>query len=229
MTIRERREAKAERLRLWAEKRDAKATAGFNVGEQYRGDTAFWTQPGRIPERERVFAAHVRAGQDAAKSDDMESRARGIERQLARTIYDDDPDAAERFAERIAKMEHDRDSYKAIGAALRKSTAFDDLPAGLLSEKSRASYARWQAEGGGVPSYVRTNLGSEIRRYKARLEALGKPKPMRIIYARRDGDCVDCTERIRGNNHQIAEVEPGTWVHLQCAVKREQAGKEGAA
>ena len=56
MTYRERRERRAERLRGWAEARQARAAATFAAHEVYRSDYAFNTQPGHIPERARVIA-----------------------------------------------------------------------------------------------------------------------------------------------------------------------------
>lgn len=50
MIYRERREARADRLRGWADTRTARATAALKIGESYRGDHAFNTQPGHIAE-----------------------------------------------------------------------------------------------------------------------------------------------------------------------------------
>lgn len=62
MTYRERREARAERLRGWAEKREKAAEATFKSHEIFRGDHAFNTQPGHIPERARVNREAVEKG-----------------------------------------------------------------------------------------------------------------------------------------------------------------------
>lgn len=67
-TYRERREARAERLRGFAEKREATAAATFKSHEQYRGDHAFNTQPGHIPERARVIAREDRAHESLQKA-----------------------------------------------------------------------------------------------------------------------------------------------------------------
>jgi hypothetical protein len=178
-TTRERREAKAARLEGWAEKRAAKADAGFRFGEQYRGDTAFWTQPGRIIERERVWAAHERAGKDQAKADAMSSRSAGIREQLDRSIYSDDVDAIERLEERIAELVKQRDTMKAANASYRK--------AHRVELATMTAYRRDQA----MPhqSYELTNIGAEIRRNAKRLADLRRQRetnaPIKVLQARR--------------------------------------------
>ncbi len=195
-TTRERREAKAAKLEGWAEAREAKAAAGFRVGEQYRGDTAFWTQPGRIIERERVWQAHDRAGRDQAKADAMSSRSAGIRDQLDRAIYSDDADAIERLEERIAELEKQRDAMKAANASFRK--------AHRVELATMTAYRRDQA----MPhqSYELTNLGAEIRRNAKRLEQLRQQRatnaPMKVMQARRPGACEACGKAI----------EVGDWI-----------------
>ena len=175
MTYRERREAKAARLTEWAAKRAAKAEAGYRVGEEHRGDTAFWTQPGRIVARERVWAAHERAHADQQKARDMTSRAAGIGHQLDHSIYSDDPDAIDRLRERIAALEQKRDYYKAFSASARKGLPFADFEAltgGTLNDRTRANYEAAAAAREGLPSYVLSNLSADIRRNKQRLAQL---------------------------------------------------------
>ncbi|KKL90328.1 hypothetical protein LCGC14_1905810 [marine sediment metagenome] len=97
MTYREHRLRKAERLHGWAEKRGAKAATVHQERERYHGDIAFWTQPGRIPERDRVHARGRRAWEHDGKARDMNRRAAGIEAGAERAIYSDDPDACEQL------------------------------------------------------------------------------------------------------------------------------------
>ena len=75
MTYRERRLAKAERLREWAEKRNTKATATLNSKPGLRHDWAFITQPGHIPERARMNAADDRAHASLKKAASTEAGA----------------------------------------------------------------------------------------------------------------------------------------------------------
>ena len=147
-TRRERAEARAARRREWAGGRQAKADALAAQNAPYRGDIAFNTQPGRIPERDRANQRDARAWEHTKMAAHHEAKADGIEAQLERTIFDDDPDACERLAERIAGLEAKRAAAKAFNAERRK--------AGLDI----------------LPSYYLTNLGARIRRDRQRLARL---------------------------------------------------------
>ena len=61
MTRRERLEAKVERRREWATGRTDKAAALTQYTDRFRGDWAFNTQPGHIPERARVIRIEDKA------------------------------------------------------------------------------------------------------------------------------------------------------------------------
>jgi len=171
MTYRERREAKAARLREWAEKRQQKADAGFRVGEDLRGDTAFWTQPGRIPERDRIHRAHERAFEHAEKAQQMQARATGIEAQAAHAIYSDDEDAAERLEVRIAELEQERDRKKYINAEIRKGPRWSDRISPPLTDTERRELETWASMGrlgfGDI-----SNITASIKHNRDRLAAL---------------------------------------------------------
>ncbi len=176
MTYRERREARAERLRGWATKRQTEATATIStISERYHDDHAFNTQPGHIPERARVIAREERAFESLAKASRMDGRAAGIESQLAHAIYSDDPDAISALRERIASLEAERDRIKAYNTSCRKGTR--DLS--ILTEREReslATVARVAAyslgKQGEMPAYHLTNLSGNIGRQRARLAQL---------------------------------------------------------
>ena len=114
MTYRERRERRIERLSGWAAKRQMGAAAVLKQGERFRGDHAFNTQPGHIPERARLVKREDRAFESMGKADDMDAKATEIERATDRAIYMDDPDAIERLEEKIATLEAERERKKAI-------------------------------------------------------------------------------------------------------------------
>lgn len=59
-----------------------KASACYAVGDPYRDDIAFNTQPGHIPERARVIRAQERGFEHSNMADHHESKADGIQRQL---------------------------------------------------------------------------------------------------------------------------------------------------
>lgn len=204
MTYRERREAKAERLREWADKREAKAD-GLRAAtpDGLRHDWAFITQPGRIPERDRMRARDERANDHEATAARFSRRAAAIEAQADHAIYSDDKDAAERLTERIAELEAERDRVKRYNATARKGApdysllAEDDRKA--LMSMARVGQLR---DDRAIPRYHLTNLSANINRQKKRLEALRDaaadvhPKPLRVIEARRGGECERCGEAI---------------------------------
>jgi hypothetical protein len=183
MTYRDRREAKADRLRGWAEKRETRAAADLNSYPEMRHDWAFITQPGRIPARTRMQAADDRAYASLQKAQSMASRADGIESQLAGAIYSDDPDAIERLRERIAKLEAERDQCKADNAAFRK--------AHRAELATMTAYQRDQV----MPhrGYVVTNLTGNISKQRERLVGLEtKAERERIAALVASGEMVRC-------------------------------------
>jgi hypothetical protein len=183
MTYRERREAKADRLRARAEKREVKAAVDLDRGHQMAAAIPFG-QPilvGHYSERrdrryrDRIGATIDRGLENAAKAQKFERRADGISAQLAGSIYSDDPDAIEQLGFRIAGLEAERGRVKAYNATCRKGAP--DL--GLLDEAQRvqiAGLARigsvFMGKGGAFPSYHLTNLSGNIARNRQRLESL---------------------------------------------------------
>jgi hypothetical protein len=163
MTYRDRREARAERLRGWAGTREQRAAAVFKAGEPFTSDYAFNTQPGHIPVRARLIAREDRAHESLGKAASMRSRADGIEGQLASSIYDDDPDAIEQLRARITRLEAERDAAKAANTAYRK-----EHKAELAAMDS--AYQRNQAMP--YPSYHFQNLSGNLSRQRQRLARL---------------------------------------------------------
>ena len=162
MTYRERREARAAKLRGWAEQRETRAAAALATGDQYRGDFAFNTQPGHVPERARLIAREDRAFASLNKAAQMRSRAEGIERQADHAIYSDDEDAVERLEERIAELEAQREHRKTANAAYRK--------AHRAELAAMSPYERYQAVP--YPGYSLSNIGGNISRLRDRLATL---------------------------------------------------------
>ena len=178
MIYRERRMRKAERLRDWAAKREQAAEAALSTGERYRGDIAFATQPGRIPERDRLNAREARAYASLNVAADMRARAEGIERQASRAIYSDDPEAAEQLQARIEDLEEQRArivSYNADCRKMAKRGERGDLSI-LSAVQQRAAVAMANAgqlrAGGALPGYATANLSGNIARLRVRLAGL---------------------------------------------------------
>jgi DNA repair exonuclease SbcCD ATPase subunit len=195
MTYREKRERKAERLRDWADRREANQSA---LNEAARADEAAtgipFGQPilvghhseGRhrraIEKIDRAMHAAVDNGRTAAN---MSSRADEIERQLDTAIYDDDPDAIERLRGKLERLEAKRERMKAANAAYRKEHR-DEL-------KTMSAYGRNQAVP--FPSYSISNIGGVITSTRQRIERLSRPVTAdrgRWLESRYEGECRKC-------------------------------------
>jgi hypothetical protein len=188
-TYRERRLAKAERLREWADKREAKASAAFEQAHSMSEAIPFG-QPilvGHYSEgrdrryRDRILTTGLRGVEHSRKAEEMNRRADNIEAAADRAVYSDDPDAVDRLRERIAELEAERDRIKRYNASCRKAAkagGTGDLS--ILDDKQRAkivSLARvcpYQVRAGGAfPAYVSGNLSGNIGRLRGRLDAMG--------------------------------------------------------
>ena len=183
MTRRERKETRMQRRLDWAKGRDDKAAALNKYTDRYRGDIAFNTQPGHIPERARVIRMTDKAHEHAQMAAHHESKAASIAYQLKRTIFSDDVDAPDRLRERIAGLEAERDRMKAVNAEIKQGTGWEqrlsDAGAPLTEREKKLllDVARFQPYycKNGVPvfpPYAFTNLGGNIRRLKGRLLAV---------------------------------------------------------
>lgn len=172
-TYRERRAARAERLRGWADKRDDKAVALQAANDPYRGDIAFATQPGHIPERARAIARTERAAEHHIKATSMRSRADNIKAQMDAAVYDDDPDAIERLEEKLTRLEAERDRIKAYNASCRRGerdiTLLDDEQQRKLLACATAGQVK---PNGAMPTYATSNLGATINTTRKRIARL---------------------------------------------------------
>lgn len=172
MTYRERVEARLARREQWAASRAAKATACNAAGDKYRGDVAFNTQPGHIPERARVIRAQERGFEHSKMAQHHNEKAGGIADQLERSIFSDDDNAIEALEARIAENEAIRDKMKLTNKLYKKGDAVGLAAIGLDLEKIRARLATLGAWEGKAPflPYETTNLGARIRADKQRIE-----------------------------------------------------------
>lgn len=181
MTYRDRREAKAERLRGWADSRDAKATVAL-AGAKQLSDMIPFGQPilvghhseGRARrDADRIHNGFSNGFAHQAKAEAMRDKADNIERAAAHAVYSDDEDAIPRLRERLTGLEAERDRIKAYNSSCRKGTP----ELGLLDEKQRASLesvrqhsAYSLGPNGAMPAYALSNLSGNIGRQRKRLE-----------------------------------------------------------
>lgn len=215
MTYRERREARAERLRGWAGSNEAKAEAAIE-GVRRIADGIPFGQPilvGHHSERHaRRDQSRMETGMRSAidhadKAETQSARADEIERQAAHAIYSDDVDAVEKLEERIADLEAERGRIKAYNVSCRKGAR----DVSLLDESQRAELVSvaqacpYQiGDNGSAPSYWLQNLGGNITRQKKRLTQLraqaasvtdDNPRGSgRRMYSKYGGVCPDCGE-----------------------------------
>ena len=120
MTTRERREARAERLREWADKREAKAEALDKKAHDMAAMIPLGQpmMPGHHSysadrnHRDRIHATAERAYENADKARSMAAKAANIEAATDASIFDDDPDAIEALEARIARAEAERGGSK---------------------------------------------------------------------------------------------------------------------
>jgi len=172
MTRRERLEAKAERRRDWAAARTQKASALRAVGSEYRHDWAFITQPGHIPARAAMNRRDEKAYEHSQMAEHHQQKAAGLEHQLERSIFSDDPDAIERLEAKAAELEAKRDTMKRVNALYRKGDAAGLAALGIDFQRLREKLAAAGAYFGKAPHmpYELQNLGAEIRRARQRVE-----------------------------------------------------------
>lgn len=182
-TTRERKEARADKLRDWADSRDAKATAAYERAKA-TADLIPFGQPILVghhsEKRQRRDAERIHNGMSQSiehgrKADDMRSRADEIDRQLDRSIYSDDTDAVEKLREKLADLEGQRDRIKAYNASCRKGsrdlTLLDEAQReSLLSTARHSPY--FIGDKGEYPAYALKNLGGNIARNRKRLAQL---------------------------------------------------------
>lgn len=192
MTYRDRRAARAEQLRDFAGRREAKqpdlneaaradeAATGIPFGQPILRGHHSQRRHERVIERlDRAMGASV---ENAQKAESMRTRAEEIERQADRAIYDDDPDAIERLQAKLATLEAKRESMKAANVAYRKDHR-EEL-------KAMSAYERGQAVP--YPSYAISNVGGVITTTRQRIARLSKPDPGRTLVAKYPGVCRGC-------------------------------------
>lgn len=183
MTYRERRMARAERLREWAAKRDQKAEANHRAARTYI-DNVPLGQPilvGHHSERrhrreQAKFVGNMdRAIENTAMADRMRERAANIEAAAGRAIYSDDPDAIVRLQARIDMGEKTRTMIREFNASCRKG----EPDFSLLDDQMQKNYDEIKrftpyniGKRGEFPAYFSSNLSGNISRLRKRLERL---------------------------------------------------------
>lgn len=182
MTTRERLEHKLEKREEWAAKASERCTAEFETARQITEHIPFG-QPILVGHHSE--AGHRRAIERSAGHMDKgceaynlakyhESKARGLQDQLDRTIFSDDEDAVERIEAKIAEKEATQERYKRINKIIRsKATPEEKVAALVITCGMTEAGAKERVEKNAqIPAYAMTNNNSEIRRLKQRLVSI---------------------------------------------------------
>ena len=134
--------------------------------------------------RRDIKKSHAAMGKSVAATRQAETlKRRAASAESSHAISSDDPQALEKLDARIAQLEAERDQIKETSRLLRKGDP-------ETTERFKRKYGRLSdAElRQGVPSYVLSNLGANIRRLRERRAQLAKSavKPTRAPLARGD-------------------------------------------
>jgi DNA repair exonuclease SbcCD ATPase subunit len=170
MTYRERRLARAEKLRAWADKREQRADAAYERATELASLVPFGqpilighhSEKGHRAHLKRIHSAMDQSCESAAMAQRMTESADQIERQAKHAIYSADPDAIQQLTRKVEALTGERDRMKEANAAYRKEHR-TELQAMTPFHRDRAIP---------YPSFTITNLGATIRTAQKRLEAL---------------------------------------------------------
>jgi hypothetical protein len=180
MTRRERLERKLEKRQDWANGAERRAEQRFNTAH-HALDGIEPGQPILVghhseSKHRRALARHdanMRKGfEECGKAKHHASKADGLQRQLDKSIFTDDPDAVEALEARIAELEREADRESAINKAWRKGKGkpgwADDLG---ISDKYRETIEDTMRQCPWLKSPCFSgNTRANIRRLKKRLE-----------------------------------------------------------
>jgi hypothetical protein len=226
-----RKAAKAERYQQYADNASKRAEGAFGRSREIAD---------MIPFGQPILVGHHsegRARRDAQRIHD--GMRKGIEEQdkaaywarRAEAVENDtsisrhDPKAVAKLTEKIAELDAQREEIKRYNAAARKGRA-GLLDAGyseaLVARAEAATERDWRRPITlAQPPYVLSNLGANIKRYKARLAELSQPviereERPRLMYSKRDGPCAACPAPIRRGDFIKWFRERGEAEHNAC-------------
>jgi hypothetical protein len=122
---------------------------------------------------EKMHNASRKASELLKAADTAERSAIAAENSTA--VSSDDPEALAKLTQKLQLMEQEREELKTINKLVKKSDR-DGLKAlGLSDRRIHELFTPSQCGGGiGIPAYVITNLGANIRRVKDRIAQLQK-------------------------------------------------------
>lgn len=181
MNTRERLEHKLEKRQEWAANADAKCSAEFDAAHKAIEHIPFG-QPIMVGHHSEAghrrdlarSASHMDKGCEAYdKARYHESKARGLQEQLDRTIFSDDDDAIERIEAKIAEKEATQERYKNANKIIRSKATPEEKVAQLVALGFSEDGAKERVEQNAqIPTWAMQNNNSEIRRLKQRIVSI---------------------------------------------------------
>jgi hypothetical protein len=199
VTRRERLERKLEKRADWEASALARSTRAFDAAHRL-ADSIPLGQPilvGHHSEKrarrdaERIHSSMSRGCEAADLAKHHASKAAGLEEQLARSVFSDDPDAVDAIEARILGLEAEREKMKSANAAYRKGG--DAGLAAACGDAAVEEFAKlrricpWEKRP--FPSYALSNLGGNIGRLRKRIEEIGR-RQGRAAAAEAAGGCL---------------------------------------
>lgn len=176
----ERRNARIDRLLAAAERKEKESSALLDQAHTM-GDVIPFGQPILVghhsEKRDRNYRARIeskyRKGFSlSAEAKDLARRAEAAQHNTA--IFSDDPDAAEKLEEKIARLEKRQAMMKAVNKIVRKNDRAGLAELGFSELAIQRLFTPDFCGRVGFPDYAITNNGANIRRLKERLQHIEK-------------------------------------------------------
>lgn len=120
--------------------------------------------------RERIHNKHRKGYELAQKAEYYRERAAAMQKNTA--IFSDDPDAAEKIADKVARLEARQERMKAANKLVRKQDREGLLNMGFSEGDVNRLFTPDFCGRLGFPDYQITNNGANIRRLKRRAEVI---------------------------------------------------------
>ena len=179
MTRRERLERKLEKRGQWAESAQNRAENRLRAADSAvegipMGQPILVGHHSEKRHRRALDRCHnnmSKAFEERTKAENHASKAKGLQRQLDKSIFSDDPDAIEALQARIAELEAKADGESAINKAWRKGKGAPGWADGLgISDSYRETIEKTMKQCPWLkgPCFS-TNTRANIRRLKKRL------------------------------------------------------------
>jgi len=224
MTRRERLERKLDKRQDWALSREQKSEQYYNQATAISEHIPFG-QPILVGHHSERHARRNITRIDSAMRNSIESRdmaahhrekAHGLEIQLKKTTFSDDPDAIEQLTEKINKAQKNQDLMRAANKIIKRKPSNESTPdkvvelLGLDFKDGHIQklFTRDFCGRYGFPDYVMTGNSANIRRLKKRIEDIQRRENRtNAAQTSQSGILIEGTEYIRVTFSEKPEYE----------------------